>query len=283
MKILIIGSSKSKESKSIKEAALKRDHQAEVIPLSHLVFGGQKELEIKKIDGQNIDSFDAVIFRAISRHVVEANIVAKYLKEKGKKVIDSGLFNQTYQYHKFLMHTRLWQDQVPQPPTYFPLKKASLNKITEEIEPPFIVKHIKEMRGRSVFRFDSKEEVINFFNKKGLIGNYLIQKWYPSKKYFRTIVLGNQVLGAIERLSLKCKNRPHIPLSERSKKTNLTPELEEISIKAAKATSIDFGGLDIMPDEDNNLRIIEINRSPQFRRFTKETNVNVADKIIDFL
>ncbi len=283
MKILIIGSDKSKESQILKEAALKRGHQLKIIPLAKLIFQGQENLVITTPAGLDIKNFEAILFRAISRHIIEAKIVAQYMGDNKRKVIDEILAQGNYEYHKFFMHSRLWTKQIPQPTTFFILNSANLKEVARKIKPPFIIKHIKEMRGRSNFRFDSQEELFNFFKKKERLGRYLIQEWYPAKYYYRTLVLGNKVLGAMERLSLHCQDRPKIPLSQRAKKVSLSPSLKKISLEATQALGIELAGLDIMPDKKGQLRILEINRSPQFKRFTQVTGLNVAEEIIKYI
>lgn len=283
MKILIIGSPKSKESQLIKEAAIKRNHSINIIPLAKLIFSGQQSLSIFTPAGLDIKNFEAVLFRAISQHIIEAKIVAQYMKNNKRKVIDEILAQGNYECHKFFTHSRLWAKQIPQPLTFFAFDLRGIETITERIRPPFIVKHIKGMHGRGVFRFDSQKQLLDFFRQKNRLGYYLIQEWYPAKYYFRTLVLGNKVLGAMERLSLHCKNRPKIPLAQRSKKVALSPALEKISFEATQALGIELAGLDIIPDKKGQLRVLEINRSPQFKRFTQITGLNVAEEIIKYI
>jgi ribosomal protein S6--L-glutamate ligase len=285
MKILIIGSKKSTESQLLKKKAEERGHMVEIIPLRELICGGQKNLVILTKEKKDIRKFEAVLFRAINQHVIEAKIVAQYMQEAGKIVIDEILAQGNYDYHKFLMHTKMWQKNIPQPATYFPLNLNGLKIILEQIKPPLIVKHIKEMRGRHNFRLDTKKEVLDFFtqNKKQRLSCYLIQEWHPSQCYYRTLVLGNKVLGAMERLSLHCQNRPKIPLNKRSKKADLSPTLKELSLQATQALGIEFAGLDIIPDKGGQWRVLEINRSPRFKRFTQVTGVNVAEEVIKYI
>ncbi len=283
MKILIIGSTKSKESKLLKEEADKRNHSVEIIPLSKLIFKGQKKLMIFTPNGLDIKNFEAILFRAISKHVIEAKIIARYMKDKKRIVIDEILAKRNYEYHKFFMHSQLWAKNIPQPSTFFALNLNTIKKAVDELNPPFIVKHIKEMHGQGNFRFDSQEQLLDFFKNKNHLGKYLIQEWYSSKYYYRTIILGNKVLGAIERLSLHCKNRPKIPLNQRSKKASLSSDLEKISLKATQAMGIELAGLDIMPDNKGHLRLLEINRSPQFKRFSQVTGLNIAKEIIKYI
>ncbi len=285
MKLLIIGSTKSKESKIIKEETKKRNHRCKIVPLSKLIFSGDNQLNISTSKGENIADFEIVLFRAITPHIAEASIIAQYLQKHKRKIVDECLAKESYAHHKFFMYCRLWRKNIPQPPTFFIINPASIKKALEQIPPPFIVKHIKEMRGRNNFRFDTKEQVLDFFKKKTKekIGNYLIQQWYPAKHYYRTLVLGNQVLGAIKRVSLHCSDRPQLKLKQRSKKTVLTPTLKQLSLKATRAMGLELAGLDIIPDLKRQLRVLEVNRSPRFSRFSRATGINVAQKIVEYL
>ena len=87
----------------------------------------------------------------------------------------------------------------------------------------------------------------------------------------------------MERLSLHCQNRPKIPLAQRSKKASLSTALKKISLEATQASGIELAGLDIMPDKKGQLRVLEINRSPQFKRFTQVIGLNVAEEIIEYI
>lgn len=247
--------------------------------------GIQKNFIVFTEKNKDISEFDAVIFRAINRHITEAKIIAKYMRDKNKIIIDEILAKNDYDFHKFLMHIKLKNKNIPQPTTYLPLGFNILKKILEKIKPPLVVKHLKKMHGRDVFRFNTRKKVLDFFskNKKQRPDRYLIQKWYPARSYYRVLVLDGKVLGAIERISLLCENKPKIPLAERSKKTVLTEKLKKISLLAARAAEIEFGGLDIMPDKKDRLKILEINRSPKFKRFSQVTGINVAEKVIEYI
>jgi len=285
MKILIIGLPKSKESQLLKQEAEKKNHQIKIIPLSELLFNGKDKLTISTQTEQDIADFDAVLFRAINRHITEAKITACYMKNRKRIVVDEILAKGNYEYHKFFMHSCLLSKNIPQPLTFYALNIENIKRAVNKIKPPFVVKHIKEMHGRSNFRFDSEKEILDFFsqNKKQRLGHYIIQEWHPSKYYYRTLVLNNKVLGIMERISLHCQDRPQIPLSQRSKKAELTSALKKLSLKTAQAMDIEFAGLDIMPDKNNELQVLEINRSPRFKRFTQVTGVNVAEKMINYI
>lgn len=276
MKIAIIGSRKSEESQLLKEQAQKRNHQAEIIPLIDLIFKGHKEFSIIW-QGQDISFFDIVLFRAIDKHPTEARIAAKYMNDKGKVVVDEILAKGSYKDTKLFSCLKLLKSGLPYPLTYQALSLEKIKEILGQIKTPIIIKNVDSMRGKDVFRFDKKEKALDFFSQKKKY-HYLIQEWLSAQKYYRVFVVGNKVFGAMERLALKCKNRPDIPLEQKAKKTKLTPGLESLALRAAITAQIEIAGVDIMQG-----KILEVNRSPRFMRFMQVTDINVAKKIIIYL
>jgi len=285
MKLLIIGSTKSKESRAIKAAAIGRDHQSKIVPLSKLILGGSDKLTISTEKIGDIADFEVALFRAITPRLTEAGIVAQYLQNRRRIIVDEVLAKGNYAFHKFAMHCRLWAKDIPQPATFLALNKASVERALEIIKPPFIVKHIKGMRGRDNFYFETQQQVLAFFNEgfNEKAGFYVVQQWYPAKHYYRVLVLGGQVLGAIKRLSLHCLDRPDLPLAQRAQPAILTEKLSEISLQATKALNFEFAGVDVIADSKGKYGILEVNRAPKFDRFVSVTGIDVAEKIVEYL
>jgi [lysine-biosynthesis-protein LysW]--L-2-aminoadipate ligase len=63
----------------------------------------------------------------------------------------------------------------------------------------------------------------------------------------------------------------------------ITPELEDIAIKAAKAVETGILGIDLMEDDRHGLLVHEINNTVEFRGASSATGMNIAQKIIDYL
>lgn len=281
MKLLIIGSKKSRESKQLVKEAITRKHTVRLVPIKNLVF--KKTGKDLKVYWKNndISYYDVVLFRAINQHINEAGIAARYMQKMEKVPVDKVVADYIYDFHKLLMHECLSQKSIPQPKTFQVLDIKGLKTAIKELKLPLIVKYIKGLRGKQVYRFDSKKEIVNFFkNKKNY--NFLIQEWLPQKKYYRIFVIGKRVIGAIERLSLKCKNRPILSLPKRSKETIVDKRVKGLAIKAARACKTEIAGVDIMY-KNNKPLVLEVNRSPRFYRFQKVTKINVAKKIIKYL
>lgn len=235
MKLIIIGSRFSKESHLLKAEAIKQGHEAEIIPAKLFVF----------------NAFDAILFRAINKHIDLAKKIAQKAKKQNKIIIDEAVAEKDFDFNKLKMHKKLAKEKIPQPET-------------QSLKTPILLKPIAGMRGKGIFYFDNK--------------NYFIQEFMPEKYYYRVFVIGSKVIGAIKRLALKCNNRPNLPLVKRSKKAALTPALKELALKAVKACDFEIAGVDIMAN-----KVLEVNRSPRFTRFMQVTGINIAQEIIRYL
>jgi len=65
------------------------------------------------------------------------------------------------------------------------------------------------------------------------------------------------------------------------KKIDLTPELKSLAIKAAQVVKTEIAGVDIIESE-KGLQVIEVNSIPGFTALQKVTDINLAEKIIDY-
>ena len=272
MKLIIVGSRYSEESKLLEQESLRQGWQVKVIPIKDVIFkNGLPKLGV----------FDAILFRAINQHIIPAKIIAKYAKNQGKVIIDELLAESDYDFNKSQMHAKLSFNQVPQPKTYQVFSLANLKLVLNLLSVPLMVKPVQSMRGKGIFRFDCKKDCFNFF-KQNRNYNYLIQEWLSSKYYYRVFVINNKVLGAIKRLSLKCNNRPRIPLEQRSKKVILSSNLKNLALSASRACNIEIAGIDIMA-KNKKFYVLEVNRAPRFIRFAQVTKFNPAKEIINYL
>lgn len=51
--------------------------------------------------------------------------------------------------------------------------------------------------------------------------------------------------------------------------------------KVARVCGLDYCGVDIMKDENDNSYILEVNRQCQFQGFEKSTGINVAKLVVE--
>lgn len=110
----------------------------------------------------------------------------------------------------------------------------------------------------------------------GALEDWIVQESLDIVEEIRIYVIKNRVydIGAI-RYSMTDEQKTH-PVD--SRKLNLD-EIQFAAKVSSKVPELDFIGLDIARTADNELFLMEVNRSPGFGSFEKLTGENLADNI----
>ncbi len=108
---------------------------------------------------------------------------------------------------------------------------------------------------------------------------YLQEFVEHNNRDIRILVLGNEAVAGMYRISDSWKT--NIYAGAQPKPINLSDELKELAVKAAKATKTEIAGVDIL-ETDNGLKVIEVNSIPGFTALQKVTKINLAEKIVEY-
>lgn len=92
----------------------------------------------------------------------------------------------------------------------------------------------------------------------------------------RTIVVGEQVLGAMERISPSDDWRTNVALGGKTVARKLDEELIETSLKCAEIVRGDFIAVDLLQDRSGTYYVNELNGVPEFKGFMEATQIDVA-------
>ena len=93
-------------------------------------------------------------------------------------------------------------------------------------------------------------------------------------------MVGDQVVAAIYR-----KSEHWITNTARGGEGEIcpiTPEIEELCLKAAQAMGGGVLAVDLIEDKDRGLLVNEINHTMEFHTLQPTTNVNIGELIVDF-
>lgn len=282
MKLLIVGPD-SYENRELKKEAVKAGHfviASSIKEISLIIKEGKMKLYWQ---GKELPGVDLCLFRGISPFFAKAKTLAKYLHQTNVLVVDKELYSQVYEFDKMFMSCNFFIKKLPCIDSYYFSNYKEFKKYLNKIPQPAIIKDIKGMQSRNVFVFKTREELDSFLSKnKRKVKDFLIQKVVINEHYFRVLVVGGKVLGAMKRMSYLNENKEQTVLARRSSRAQLTPELKKFALAAVKATNADIAGVDLIYDQ-GALKILESNRSPKFKRFTQIMNINVAQEIINYL
>lgn len=113
---------------------------------------------------------------------------------------------------------------------------------------------------------------------------YYIQEYVKKPgRDIRVTVIGDEVVSAIYRISPPDEWKTNIAIGGKSQKAEITGELSEIALKAAKAVGGEFVGIDAMESPTEGYLVHEVNHTPEFRGSMEATGVNIPEKIIKYL
>lgn len=149
---------------------------------------------------------------------------------------------------------------------------------------PLILKGSKGDRRTQVFKFFNDEswlKGIDLFEYREKYENqrYMLQEYIENDRDYRVMVVGGKVLGVMERAA---GDNPR--LKNVFNKTELTREVLEKAVEAAKVCGISIAGVDVVFKKGVKQPYFwEVNRAPNYSRFEEVTQINVADEIAKYL
>lgn len=281
MKIAIIGSPDTYESKRIEEEAKKRGHSARRLHFYDLVLSLNPRLKFF-LKRQNILEFDAFVFRGMTKHLSQALLLAAYLKENKKIVLDERLATERYITSKISSSIKFNRAGLPIPRTIQPLSREDIELSAKKLGYPLIVKKQMSSKGRGVMLVKNFKQ-LNELLKNEDLSLLFLQQYIISNFDIRILVLGSRVLGAMKRTAKKGDFRSNVAQGGTAETYLLNKKLKKLALKAAKASGNELAGVDIMIDAKNKPYILESNRAPQFEGFEQATGINVAQEIVKYI
>jgi RimK family alpha-L-glutamate ligase len=99
----------------------------------------------------------------------------------------------------------------------------------------------------------------------------------------RVFVVGGRVLAAIERRAPDGHWRTNVSLGGAPRPFDLSPEWEQVAIRAAATIGADYAGVDLLPSNDGTVFVLEVNGIPGWQGLKQATGVDVAGAVVDHL
>jgi len=195
--------------------------------------------------------------------------------------------------NKLLTSLKLIENDIPTPNTCFAFKEdTSLKAIDHEIHFPAIIKPIIGSWGRLIAKLDDQNSARSNLECREMMGN-ILQKQYYIQEYIksddhksptdiRVFIVGDECIGAMGRFNPDDDFRSNIALGGTAKEVEINDDLEKICIKTSKAVKGEIIGVDLM-EKEGKLKVIEVNGTPQFRGLSTSSNINVAQKIVNYI
>lgn len=151
---------------------------------------------------------------------------------------------------------------------------------------PLIIKKRISSRGKAVFLVESKPFAKEFFKehiKDKPLKDYIFEEYIPLEKDYRIMIINNKLIGSVLRkINIHAGKLKRVGVKV-GVKINAPDEIKKMALKIAKLIECDFAGIDIFIGKDKKTHFGECNISPQFVSFEKNTKINVAGILMDFI
>jgi len=292
MNICILGSKHQVENTWLVKEAKKRGHTAVSLSTTDISFA-VKGNTFSILSKYSLENFDIFLVRGIFRSYLvndvhfnkstEYFLLLRYIHNILKKpIVDERLATQPFILSKMATSLTLCQHGVPQPQSFQFVNKKQVRNFIDKLPYPIIVKNPAGTKGKNIYKFDTKQDLLNFLEKMPEVLSFQFQKYLPTDGDIRVLVIGFKAIGAMKRYVVPGDFRSNISQGAKAQPYKLTKPLRKIAESAAEATSTEYAGVDIIESKDK-FYVIEVNRAPQFRGFRKYTGIDPSPFIIDYL
>lgn len=145
-----------------------------------------------------------------------------------------------------------------------------------------VLKPIQGSRGFGAMLFEDPEQAFQVMRTLLIVKNPLYIQKYVEKpnRDIRVIVVDGRPIGCMYRVSTSWKT--NIAQGAIGLPCKLTPEIEEIAVKATATLGLIYSGVDIGEGKEGYV-VFEVNASPDWRGFKQATGINPATYIADYI
>jgi [lysine-biosynthesis-protein LysW]--L-2-aminoadipate ligase len=187
---------------------------------------------------------------------------------------------------KLITTALLAQANVPQPNSRVAFTPESALETIEIMGYPVVLKPVVGSWGRLLAKVNDRDSAEAILEHKSVLGSvqhsvFYIQEYIEKPgRDIRSVVVGDKVITALYRKS------PHwITNTARGGEGELcpvTPELEELSLKAAQAVGGGVLAVDVIEDPKRGLLVNEVNHTMEFHTLQPLSGIDIGDAIVGY-
>jgi [lysine-biosynthesis-protein LysW]--L-2-aminoadipate ligase len=187
---------------------------------------------------------------------------------------------------KLITSALLARSNVPQPDSRVAFTPESALETIEAMGYPVVLKPVVGSWGRLLAKVNDRESAEAIVEHKATLGSvqhsvFYIQEYINKPgRDIRAVVIGDKVITAIYR-----KSAHWITNTARGGEGELcpvTPELEEICLKAAQAVGGGVLAVDVIEHADRGMLVNEVNHTMEFHTVQPLSGIDIADTIVGY-
>lgn len=255
----------------------------------NIIFSTKKGFELN-LRNEKIPLTRGVFLRGLGEdstyNPLRTAIIA-WFRSKGTKILNEKSFNKWLSLDKTTQYINLASKGIPVVESFSFSSKDELKKWSRTSY-PYIAKDIIGSSGIDVFKIAGEDDFLKLlerYNSSFKIKKLLFQRFLPNAQDLRVIVLGDKIVGGMKRTALPGNFLSNYSQGGRVElyKIDEDSEASRIALQTSKLFKLDYGGIDLMRNEEGQWVVLEVNRACQFEGFEKSTGINVASKVVEFL
>lgn len=242
-------------------------------------FGQKTDISLR---GESLESFDLIFPRSATQlheygidHTSLCQAVAFFAQKKNIPMVNIENLTQFPPTFSKLFQMNLYGlNSIPIPQSYF---SASGENIAQ-FPFPLVKKPFTGSHGNNIGVVPHSEQV-----SAAETTEVLFQEILPNRQDYRILVMNKQPIGAILRKAAEDKFVANFSAGGSVEAIEVDDEMNQLSVQLANLLKLDFCGVDLMRDGSGKLRVLEVNRFPEFNGFELATKMNVREKLLTFV
>ncbi len=237
-----------------------------------------------ELGGDSLGEYSVVLVRCLSHS--RAYYLTRWLDGLGVPAVSPHCTVATCG-DKLLTSAALQEAGLPIPRTVVAFTPEAALEAIEELGYPVVLKPVHGSWGRLLARVNDRDAAEAILEHKTTLGGYVHSVFYIQEyvdkpgRDIRTLVAGDEVIYAIYRRSahwITNTARGGEPLP-----CPLTPEIEGLSLAAARAVGGGIVAVDLLETAEGRLLVNEVNHTPEFHGAMQATEADIAGKIVDYV
>ncbi|GGJ51088.1 lysine biosynthesis protein LysX [Deinococcus roseus] len=239
--------------------------------------------QLKLTFGEGQVPWKAAIERCVSQS--RGHAITRALEGFGVKVVNPSHVIEMCG-DKLATNARLAAAGIPTPRTGVAFTAESALELIEEFGYPVVMKPTVGSWGRMVSKINDRDAAEAIIEHKEVLGGYQHQIFYiqelvkKPERDIRAFVIGDQCIGAIYRSSEHWIT--NTARGGKASKCEVTPELNDLAVRAAKAVEGEIVAIDLVEDPERGLLVIEINHTMEFKNSVSTTGVNIPRLMAEY-
>lgn len=187
---------------------------------------------------------------------------------------------------KLATSAALAQVGLPQPRTLAAFSPESALEAIEQLGYPVVIKPVVGSWGRLLAKINDRDAAEAVLEHKAVLGSSQHQVFYIQEyirkpgRDIRAVVAGDETVTAIYR-----KSEHWITNTARggdAKVCPITPELNELCVRAARAVGGGVLAVDVLEHPDRGYLVNEINHTMEFHSLMPTTGIDISGMIVDY-